>query len=139
MFGLVLVSDGQNEGPLNNGSDIYCSACSPLVWDNLGLFHMYVVPKTVYFKSFRESFPFIPEIIKLIIIGTCNTVSVFSGEMRRTSKAPCSSRAKNTDARSSACRQAQTVRGNHHFPSKHLRSCRARSTYPNFSKNSFCL
>ena len=41
MFGLVLVSDGQNEGPLNNGSDIYCSACSPLVWDNLGLFHMY--------------------------------------------------------------------------------------------------
>ena len=42
MFGLVLVSDGQNEGPLNNGSDIYCSACSPLVWDNLGLFHMYM-------------------------------------------------------------------------------------------------
>ena len=43
MFVLVLVSDGQNEGPLNNGSDIkfYCSACSPLVWDNLGLFHMY--------------------------------------------------------------------------------------------------
>ena len=40
MFGLVLVSDGQNEGPLNNGSDIYCSACSPLVWDNLGLFHL---------------------------------------------------------------------------------------------------
>ena len=39
MFGLVLVSDGQNEGPLNNGSDVYCSACSPLVWDNLGLFH----------------------------------------------------------------------------------------------------
>ena len=37
MFGLVLVSDVQNEGPLNNGSDIYCS---PLVWDNLGLFHM---------------------------------------------------------------------------------------------------
>ena len=36
MFGLVLVSDGQNEGPLNNGSDIYYSACSPLVWDNLG-------------------------------------------------------------------------------------------------------
>ena len=29
MFGLVLVSDGQNEGPLNNGSDIYCSACFP--------------------------------------------------------------------------------------------------------------
>ena len=41
MFGLVLVSDGQNEGPLNNGSDIYCSACSPLVWNNLSLFHMY--------------------------------------------------------------------------------------------------
>ena len=41
MFGLVLVSDGQNEDPLNNGSDIYCSACSPLVWDNLGLFHMF--------------------------------------------------------------------------------------------------
>ena len=40
MFGLVLVSDVQNEGPLNNGSDIYCS---PLVWDNLGLFHMYIV------------------------------------------------------------------------------------------------
>ena len=40
MFGLVLVSDGQNEGPLNNGSNIYCSACSPLVWDNLGLFHL---------------------------------------------------------------------------------------------------
>ena len=39
MFGLVLVSDGQNEGPLNYGSDI-CSACSPLVWNNLGLFHM---------------------------------------------------------------------------------------------------
>ena len=37
MFGLVLVSDVQNEGPLNNGSDIYCS---PLVWDNLGLFHL---------------------------------------------------------------------------------------------------
>ena len=30
MFGLVLVSDGQNEDPLNNGSDIYCSGCSPL-------------------------------------------------------------------------------------------------------------
>ena len=42
MFGLVLVSDGQNEGPLNNGSDMYCSACSPLVWDNLGLFLLYV-------------------------------------------------------------------------------------------------
>ena len=42
MFGLVLVSDGQNEGPLNNGSDIHCSACSPLVWDNLGLFQMYM-------------------------------------------------------------------------------------------------
>ena len=41
-FGLVLVSDGQNEGNLNNGSDIYCSACSPLLWDNLGLFHMYM-------------------------------------------------------------------------------------------------
>ena len=39
---VVLVSDGQNEGPLNNGSDIYCSACSPLVWDNLGLFHVYM-------------------------------------------------------------------------------------------------
>ena len=39
MFGLVLVSDVQNEGPLNNGSDIYCS---PLVWDNLGLFHMHL-------------------------------------------------------------------------------------------------
>ena len=37
MFGLVLLSGGQNEGPLNNGSDIYCS---PLVWDNLGLFHL---------------------------------------------------------------------------------------------------
>ena len=36
MFGLVLVSDGQNEGPLNNGYDIYCSAWSPLLWDNLG-------------------------------------------------------------------------------------------------------
>ena len=42
MFESVLVSDGQNEGPLNNGSDMYCSACSPLVWDNLGLFHMYL-------------------------------------------------------------------------------------------------
>ena len=41
MFGLVFESDGQNEGPLNNGSDIYCSACSPLVCDNLGLFHMW--------------------------------------------------------------------------------------------------
>ena len=41
MFGLILLSDGQNEGPLNNGSDIYSSACSPLVWNNLGLFHMY--------------------------------------------------------------------------------------------------
>ena len=40
MFGLVLVSDGQNEGPINNVSDIYCSAFSPLVWDNLGLFHL---------------------------------------------------------------------------------------------------
>ena len=39
MFVFVLVSDGQNEGPSNNGSDIYCSACSSLVWDNLGLFH----------------------------------------------------------------------------------------------------
>ena len=38
MFGLVLVNDGQNEGPLNNGSDMYCSACSPLVWNNLGLY-----------------------------------------------------------------------------------------------------
>ena len=40
MFGLILISDGENEGPLNNGSDIYCSACSPLVWHNLGLLHL---------------------------------------------------------------------------------------------------
>ena len=31
MFGLIFVSDDQNEGPSNNDSDIYCSACSPLV------------------------------------------------------------------------------------------------------------
>ena len=40
MFGLVLVCDGQNEGALTNCSAIYCSAFFPLVWDNLGLFHL---------------------------------------------------------------------------------------------------
>ena len=41
MFGLVFVSDGQNEGLLINiGSDTYCSACSPLVWNSLGLLHL---------------------------------------------------------------------------------------------------
>ena len=53
MFGLVSVSDGQNEGPLNNGSDIYCSACSPLVWDNLGLFHMLLTVENPSSPSIR--------------------------------------------------------------------------------------
>ena len=42
MIGLVLVSDGQIVGTSNNGSGIYCAACSPLVWNNLGLLHMYM-------------------------------------------------------------------------------------------------
>ena len=46
MFGLIFVSYGQNEGPLNNGSDIYCSACSPLVWNNISLLHMYCTSGT---------------------------------------------------------------------------------------------
>ena len=43
IFGLVFVSDGQNEGPLIMAVIFYCSACSPLVWNNLGLLHIYIV------------------------------------------------------------------------------------------------
>ena len=46
MFGFVFVSDGPNEGLLIMAlHDIYCSACSPLVWNSVGLLHMCTTAK----------------------------------------------------------------------------------------------
>ena len=41
MFGLVFVSDGQNDGPLTTALILIVAACSPLVWNSLDLLHMY--------------------------------------------------------------------------------------------------